>query len=313
VVVDDRALPPDHERHAGSPPRPRARRRGVARITERDRELLAFVAEHRLVLAAHVRSLLGISEGAAYARLRALSGAGFLTHTALFQGEPGCYQIAGKGLRVIGSDLPRPRIDLRCYRHDVGVAWLWLAARDGALGPIREVISERRLRSHDGTVDGRSRPLGVRLGGLGPGGRDRLHYPDLILVGTDGRRIAVELELSSKGRSRREKILAGYAADARVDAVLYLVDDPRVGRGVRSSASRLDISELVHVQRVRLVGAGPNPSAGAAAERAMRVDRSADARSGGSRDGARGGSRDGARGGSRDGARGGSGSAELAP
>jgi hypothetical protein len=230
---------------------------------------LSFVSEHRLVLVSHVQALLGTSAGASYARLHALSQAGFLIHRPLFQGEPGCYQITHKGLQLIGSDLPRPQIDLRGYRHDVGVAWLSLAARNGVFGPMREVHAERRLRSHDGTADGRADPLGVRLGGVGPSGRARLHYPDLVLVGSDGRRFAIELELSPKGRSRLERIIAGYGADPRVDGVLYLVDDARVARGVRTAAANVGISHLVHVQRVSLAGADRTGSAGVTAQRVM--------------------------------------------
>ena len=216
-----------------------------------------------------MQALLGTSAGASYARLHALSQAGFLIHRPLFQGEPGCYQITHKGLQLIGSDLPRPQIDLRGYRHDVGVAWLSLAARNGVFGPMREVHAERRLRSHDGTADGRADPLGVRLGGVGPSGRARLHYPDLVLVGSDGRRFAIELELSPKGRSRLERIIAGYGADPRVDGVLYLVDDARVARGVRTAAANVGISHLVHVQRVSLAGADRAGSPGLRAERVM--------------------------------------------
>jgi hypothetical protein len=254
-------------------PKPR-RRRGI-RITDRDRILLSFIGEHRLVLATHVQALLGISAGAAYARLYSLSEAGFLIHRPLFQGEPGCYQITHKGLQLIDSALPRPRIDLRGYRHDVGVAWLSLAARNGVFGPMREVHAERLLRSHDGTAEGREDPLGVRLGGVGPGGRARLHYPDLVLVGADGRRFAIELELSQKGRSRLEQIIAGYGADRRVDGVLYLVDDARVARGVRAAATNVGISHLVHVQWVSLAGADRIGSAGVGAERAPQRRRSA--------------------------------------
>jgi hypothetical protein len=266
--------------HAPRPPArieretPKPRRRGT-RITDRDRTLLSFIGEHRLVLATHVQALLGISAGAAYARLHSLSQAGFLIHRPLFQGEPGCYQITHKGLQLIDSALPRPRIDLRGYRHDVGVAWLSLAARNGVFGPMQEVHAERLLRSHDGTAEGREDPLGVRLGGFGPGGRARLHYPDLVLVGADGRRFAIELELSQKGRSRLEQIIAGYGADRRVDGVLYLVDDARVARGVRAAAANVGISHLVHVQWVSLAGADRTGSAGVGAERAPRRRRSA--------------------------------------
>jgi hypothetical protein len=82
-------------------------------------------------------------------------------------------------------------------------------------------------------------------------GRERTGYPDLLLIDRDGHRIAVELELSAKDRPRREKILAGYAADARIDAILYLVDRPAIGAAISASARRYGMSDLVHVQAVR--------------------------------------------------------------
>src|ERR1039458_1773282 len=87
-----------------------------------------------------------------------------------------------------------------------------------------------------------------------------------MLTDTGGRRIALELELSGKGRTRLEGILAGYASDARVDAVVYLTDDLKVAHKVRGAARKLGISSLVHVQRVSF-GAAGRPSAGRASER----------------------------------------------
>jgi hypothetical protein len=219
-------------------------------LTDRDRMLLSFVADHRLVLAGQVQVLLGASDWVTRGRLRALSRAGYLAQHRLFHQQPACYQATRRGLAAIGSDLPKPRIDLRSYMHDVGLGWLWLSARAGSFGPVSEVLSERQLRSHDGLPgSGRERErLGVRMFGFGPGGREQLHYPDLLLRTPDGKRIAIELELTAKGRTRREKILSGYGADRRIDLVVYLVNRPEVERSVRASASKLGISEFVHVQ-----------------------------------------------------------------
>lgn len=244
------------------------RTRGRIQLTPRDRELLEFLAEHRLALADHVRVLMSISAGAADARLRALADAGYLTREPLFQGQPWCTQIARRGLAAIGSELPTPRLDLRSYQHDVGIAWLWLAARSGTFGPVREVIGERRLRSHDASTEGARNPLGVRLGGVGPGGRERIHYPDLVLITHDDKRIAVELELSWKGPARTERILAGYAADPGIAAVLYLVESRAIGRSLEAAARRLGISDLVQIQ---LVSCAPVALGGA---RGRAVDRS---------------------------------------
>ncbi len=229
------------------------------RITDRDRELLSFAAEHRIVLHSHIQALLGISASSTAARLRTLERAGLVKQQAVFERQPRCVWITRKGLAAIGSRLPAPRLDLASYRHDVGLGWLWLAARGGAFGRLERIVSEREMRSRDGAeghsphaLGGTAEPLGVRLGGVGAGGRERLHYPDLLLVGGDGRRVALELELTSKARVRRERILAGYAADRRIDAVLYLCDSRATAQAVRTSAERLGISARVQVQSVHL-------------------------------------------------------------
>jgi hypothetical protein len=259
---------------------PRVRTRPEAvRITDRDRELLVFAAEHRLVLGEHLEVLLGVSGRAVLARLRALSQAGFLDRRAVFERGPAWHQIKRPGLAVIGSSLPPPREDLRSYDHDVGVAWLWLAARDGAFGPLEEVLGERRLRSLDASRDPQAEPLGVRLGGAGPRGGERLHYPDLVLRTVDGRRLALELELSPKGQARLETILAGYGADGRIARVLYLVESRALARKIASAARRVGVSDLVFIQpvsrpcrgRTRAVDRGADRAAGSLAAGRMRA------------------------------------------
>jgi hypothetical protein len=243
------------------------------RLTDPDLDLLSFLAEHRLALPAHVAVLLGTSAAAAMTRLNRLADGGLLRRHAAFPGEPRWYQITGKGLAVIGSPLPQPRVDLRTYEHDVGVAWLWLAARSGAFGPVQEVISERRLRSRDGSREPEAEPLAVRLGGLGAHGREKLHYPDLVLRTTDGRRVALELELTPKTRTRLETILAGYGGDPRFDGVVYLIQRATVARAVQAAARRLGISEHLHIQRIRSTVSGTACATAPAAERAAATRR----------------------------------------
>lgn len=228
--------------------------RGDIQLSAADLELLQFAGAHRFVLSEHVQALLRLSAPAADARLAALSDAGFLAERIVFSGFPATFRSTRRGLDAIGSKLRAPTIDVGRYDHEVGAAWLWLAARNGAFGHMREVLGERQLRSRDGaTADrpGSIGPLAVRLGGVGRGGRPRLHHPDLLLVDPAGRRLAVELELTSKGRERRERILAGYAADTRFAGVMYVVESPRLAESIRTSARRLGMSDLVGVRRVR--------------------------------------------------------------
>src|SRR5947209_10865196 len=117
------------QRHGGS-----RRRRRSFRITERDRELLAFVAAHPFVLAAHVRAWFGAGRSVCYRRLQALTDAGLLSFRRIFHAQPGCYQATNGGLGLAGSSLPRPRITLRTYAHDAGSVWLWLAVAGWSAG-----------------------------------------------------------------------------------------------------------------------------------------------------------------------------------
>ncbi len=223
-----------------------------SRITARDRALLEFVAAHRFVFAAHAKVFLDASASVTFARLRALERHGLLLHDRLLHEYPRHYQATRAGLGLIDSKLPPARTDAREFKHDVGVAWLWLAARGEAFGEVEQVIAERALRSRDARRVAGEEPLAVRLGGQGPGGRDRLHYPDLLLVGRDGRRTALELELTAKSRTRRETILTGYAIDNRIERVLYLVESDAIGRAVGATVRKLGISGLVAVRRVQV-------------------------------------------------------------
>ncbi len=158
--------------------------------------LLAFIGEHRFVLPAQAGALLGTDEEVARTRLRELTDTGHLIEQPVLVGQPVAYRSTRLGLDVIGSRLRSLPISLTNYWHDVGAAWLWLAARNGAFGPMREVLAERVIRSRD--AKGRDDPFGVRLGGLGRDGRERLHYPDLLLVDGGGRRVAIELEITAQ-------------------------------------------------------------------------------------------------------------------
>ena len=156
--------------------------------------------------------------------------AGYLRRERRYVAEPFAYAVTPSGLGAAGSDLSLPRkLDPATYAHDVGVAWLAAAAHRGVFGELSEIVCERRMRSEDARR-GRRRPAphGVRCAGVGGRG---VHYPDLAVVTATGRRVAFELELHVKGAARRERILAAYACDPGLDAVVYLVRSLRASGG----------------------------------------------------------------------------------
>jgi hypothetical protein len=218
-------------------------------LTSRDRRMLFFLAEHRLVLESQIVALLGDSASSIRRRLGTLAAKGYLVREQGFDGS-GCCRIRARGLAAIGSALKAPEENLGMYRHDVGVAWLWLAAARGTFGPLADVIAERRIRSHDMAFP--QEPYAIRLGGYDEHSRERRHYPDLLLIDRRGRRIALELELTPKKKARREAILAGYGADRRVAGVLYVVEKNRHGsaiaRAIQSTANELGLTRRLHVR-----------------------------------------------------------------
>ncbi len=223
-------------------------------LSEVDGELLAFLAEHRVALVDQLATLTGRSDAGVRRRLRALAAAGLIAERRVLHRQPPAYLITRRGLRTLGSPLPLPRLNLQAYLHDLGAGWLWLAARDGAFGALSEIHSERRLRSRDGLPRGpdagpeHSERLGVRLFDLGPGGRECLHYPDLVLRTAAGQRVALELELTTKAPRRLEGILEAYAADPRIDAVIYVVGDRRLEARIRTAAARAGASRKLFVR-----------------------------------------------------------------
>jgi hypothetical protein len=231
----------------------------------RDPELLEFLAVHRLALVDHLSVLLG-DRDVATRHLGALVGSHLVRCERVMRFEPDCVQITRAGLASIRSELPAPEFEPR-YRHDVGVAWMWLAARGGAWGPTERIMTEREMRSRDqrrfqGTGDDSRRdqtqsaaPLGIRFSDDDKG---RLHYPDLLLI-RGRRRVAVELQLAAPSPRRLRRILSGYGVDKRVSAILFAIVDPNVGNLVRSAAAEVDGPPAIHIQPAKFDDVTPYP------------------------------------------------------
>ena len=238
------------ERSGDTPPRRKsATRPRPVRLTDRDLELLAFVAAHRFVHAAHVQAWLGTDRSIAYRRLTLLAGAGLLRYERVFHAQPGVFLISHGGLAVIDSPLPKPQIDLRTYRHELGAVWLWLAGRRGDHGSVERLWTEREMRHHDQTSDPvHDDRFGAPLGGCDRGGQPRVHYPDVLVISPDGSRVALELELSLKGRRRLEEILLAYTLDQRIERVVYVTDQPAVARKLELLGAGLQLDQRLVVR-----------------------------------------------------------------
>ncbi len=232
--------------------------------------MLEFLAEHRFALAVQLGRVVGISARTAGRRLGALAAAGLVRAARPLRHDPTAWAVTRRGLAACESTLGVPRaVDLGLYRHDAGVAWLAAGARRGIFGELSAVVTERTMRSEDRRAD---RPPDSPMHGVrvGHGSSARLHYPDLMVVTAGGHRVAFELELSTKSPRRRERILAAYADDRRIDAVVYLVQTRAAGQAIARSAARVGATDTVRVQRFGWAGgrAPGEPASVAAAHHA---------------------------------------------
>jgi hypothetical protein len=214
-----------------------------------------MLAEQRVTIEPQAGHWLNETKHDSSTRLQRLQSARMLKVEQIFHAAPATVTITRRGLAAVGSTMRTPQVDLRQYRHDVGVAWLWQAAHAGYFGAPAAIVSERTMRSHDWRLDHQAanepaERFGVGIGGVAPGGSPRRHYPDLLVDTQDGRRVAIELELTAKSRPRIDEVMLAYASDGRVAEAAYLVPDARLGRFISDAARRAGISGIVSVKRL---------------------------------------------------------------
>ena len=212
--------------------------------------MLGPLAEHRFLTVPQLAVLMGLGIDAAEARLERLRDAGLISMRRIFDALPAAVAITARGLRLSDSALKTPpRLNHNHYAHEVGVGWLWLAARSGRFGELTRLTAERQMRAEDyaARAAGGAPPWGVGLGVLGQYGR-RYHYPDLLLDAAGGQRVAIELELSRKSAQQLSPIMRAYASDARVDHILYLAGSATIAAAINSAAGRAGIAHRVHIQ-----------------------------------------------------------------
>lgn len=182
-----------------------------------------------------------MDERNAYRRLRGLVGLGLLDHQRVFHAQPGAYAATREGLVAVELALPAARIDVRTYAHDRQVTGLAIELEREFGAEL--VATERELRSVDSTAEG---PRYAVVRGR-QATRRGLHFPDLAVDLGDGRPLAIELELSAKGRGRLASIVAAYVRGRHIAAVRYYAA-PAALPGVQRAVSNASASRLIDIR-----------------------------------------------------------------
>lgn len=172
------------------------------KITERDVEILRFINDFGFCEMPQLERRFGFKKPRNYQVMSRLIEGGLVKHERVFYGRHGIFRLSERGAKL--TELPAlARVPLATYQHDLTLIEVYLKLREQY--PAAQWVSERQLR-RDKYFDG--------VGKTG-------HLSDGLLVFPDGKQVAVEVELSLKGKHRLEHILKGYGADFSLEAVWY--------------------------------------------------------------------------------------------
>lgn len=208
------------------------------RISQRDLEVLEFIARFGLVPRPAVATWAATGRTATYGRERRLLAAGLILRSGFGSDQP-LLAATATGLRACGrSDLRVVQPAPATIRHEALAARLGadLERRGEALLSEREILAQERAEG--------SRLLSAEL----PGGR--FHRADLIRLAKDGAPgEAIELERTTKGAARLDALLRAWrfaVAERRVSRVVYHCA-PRTRRFVERAIERTRTEDAIDV------------------------------------------------------------------
>jgi len=165
-------------------------------LTDRDRSIVEWIGRLGAAGAADVMACFSMGRSQAYARLRALVGAGLLEPRRLLCGHPALFVATREGLAWARLARFEPcRVSVSTAAHWALCARLVVALERAE--PDCVVWSEREVRVAE--LDAGHAVVSAELGRL-PDGRPRLRRADLVLIPRDQARrpVAVEVELAVK-------------------------------------------------------------------------------------------------------------------
>lgn len=203
------------------------------RFMERDRLLLNWINGHGFASAENIASWMGVSMPFAYARIKKLLNGGYLERDRILHNSSRIHFLTKQGLQACNDELPAlKKVNLGTYHHDTILIDLSLQIEKETAGSF---MPERRLKQLKG------------LSGVGTKGR----VPDGVVDLANGKKIAVELELSVKSKERLDKIMKDYASNMDFHEIWYFVENISVRNAIQKAADNngvfnIQIKELRH-------------------------------------------------------------------
>jgi hypothetical protein len=224
----------------------------------RDWEIVRWIARMGAVTLAHLRARFELGRTVAYRRIAACMSAGLLERVETLRGQPALIRATRRGLRFTGVQLRVAEVRPELVGH-------WIACGDVALlletefGP-GAVLSEREIRALERDE---ARPVASAVVGESPDGPLILHRPDLAMR-SDGRLLAIEIELTPKAPRRLETIVRAWRRARWVAGVRYYVSPGTTSQAVARAVRATHSEERIEIRELRLERFPAMPLAGPA-------------------------------------------------
>lgn len=198
-------------------------------LTSCDLKLMHWINGLGFVALLHIMAYLKISRSAAYRQVKTLIEQEYLVYEKILYNEPGVYRVTSKGVRMVADDLSSLRkIHVANYHHQMAVVDICILL-EAKFGEV--FISERRLR--------RSR--------VKEEGAVRGHISDGLLDFGE-RKIALEVELSSKNSKRREAILKYYTRCFYFDELWYICKNEFIYKQIEPLLTKRPFVKLYYLE-----------------------------------------------------------------
>jgi hypothetical protein len=175
--------------------------------------------------------------------LRPLQAAGLVSVDSVFVGGPAVVRATRLGARTAACDVAPATLDLARVRHNLALVDLseeLLAAHPGSTWTTEREL--RRDRVREARARGRWEP--------------QRRIPDGLLRLPDGRRVAIELDLTAKRTVRLDLLAGAYAVDAEVDIVWWYLPSERNVARMRGVVADRGLEDLIEprLRRVAPIG-----------------------------------------------------------
>jgi len=187
------------------------------KLTDRDVEIIRFINEFGFCEITQLTRKFDLKKPRCYQIMERLVKANFVKHERIFYGKHGVFYLTNQGASF--SNLPPIKnIPKDNYDHQLAIINVYFKMMQEF--PNAEWLSERFVRKQKSLYS-----VGKKI----------KHLCDGVLVLSDDKQIAIEVELTMKSKERLNEIIRSYALHKHIKEVWYYCSPETLGRVQRAA------------------------------------------------------------------------------